>query len=1101
MFTNTIKINGIDKHILNTPYFHKQLYSDFIGTQAQEKYAGSAYLLLNSLPFKDLDDQITNFALQYFSKGVLGNESTLVSTIFREIGATHYIPYHMMLKWGSIYHRYKKWINYGVDIIANVTDRIDRNLFFDNDAGITYTGLTSGKTISESSISDVGFHPYYETIFHQIVNGYGFFNTNSAASDYANMIVSGVTKLYYQEAHEAKTWTSFINNSKFDSTDERYTLLPCNGYCYTDSTNFILADQNNFRILWDIETEYIGEDYIDYTGYTFPAYNEYFKLTGITDTYSLSTNYRKVIDLIATFKPSILEAFELAFLDFASEKLNEEIPYNPYNVTYGKFQDLLKKMVSVVATGDDLLYGNDELLKTIKEKQSEGLVNLTNEILSNNNLIKLTLSNPREVDDYVFGGFTNINVSHFSVEPYDISQITDDNKKYIELYLGEPLSGCTYYGDFFSVNDIEISEDNIKRFRPLIYVYAGLRASGETPTKLTFIDYVKNKIVNPSINEQTQVSGPIDRLGIFLDDLIRKIQSSDFNTKSNAETSFMNKRGYNDDPLKLELYDYFKSFNDKWTSGNSIGQRTLMEEFLFLDKANRDIGSSVYLNMEKLWRLEDPKNEKINLYSLISILIQDTGFDIRALPAYVNFYGTNFSNTSRIVPSKTVAQNMFGTFLDVDYQESAPKIILQYIGPTSKHLELSDISKKYMYKNDGFDIGNVNKNPIIVAPDVFTKTDFSKSNKVVAFEVSFGDQNQSIFKGVELDQSSIRNTTESFEVLERLGRSETGASTAQVDIGLFDIYRSSSYQCQVTAMGNVMIQPTMYFYLKNIPMFKGSYWITEVTHDIKTTGIQTTFKGTRIPQQSLPNPTDSFLASYRSLFDKLVARAIVKVKEEQSLSGATGTQKTIVTAAGSYSFNTDNVKISGESVIEDAGVTDYGICYNGFNPNEKDIQFVRYQGRDWLRARAVLMDGNIYKIDPTIHMNIVSRLTIGGKTLTWGDVKDLSKDQNFYVSKFDIDSHNYGIKPDDLISKYTQTEFLNPKAKAPQKYVGTTMILKTNIDVANNKYEGPISVGPKTPPVLDSQGYLAPGYGIGLSERLMRNLGLSDGDVVYFRLS
>jgi hypothetical protein len=43
----------------------------------------------------------------------------------------------------------------------------------------------------------------------------------------------------------------------------------------------------------------------------------------------------------------------------------------------------------------------------------------------------------------------------------------------------------------------------------------------------------------------------------------------------------------------------------------------------------------------------------------------------------VNFYGTNVNNKSKITPSKKVAKNLFGTFLEVDYQESSPKIIIQ----------------------------------------------------------------------------------------------------------------------------------------------------------------------------------------------------------------------------------------------------------------------------------------------------------------------------------------------------------------------------------------------------------------------------------------
>ena len=79
-------------------------------------------MLLNSLPFKDLDDRITYAG---------GGTSTLVSTLIKELPATHYIPYHMILKWGSIYHRYKKWIIDSVDIIGNVTDSIDGGNFFD----------------------------------------------------------------------------------------------------------------------------------------------------------------------------------------------------------------------------------------------------------------------------------------------------------------------------------------------------------------------------------------------------------------------------------------------------------------------------------------------------------------------------------------------------------------------------------------------------------------------------------------------------------------------------------------------------------------------------------------------------------------------------------------------------------------------------------------------------------------------------------------------------------------------------------------------------------------------------------------------------------
>jgi len=1089
LFNNVIKIGDQYKHILNTPYFHKQLYDDFTKLQPQEKYVGSAYLFLNSLPFKDLDDTI--------SFGYAGpvQTDTLVSTLFREIGASHYVPYHLMLKWGSIYHRYKKYINDSIDIISNVTIPISGDIYFDNSfTGRTYTGYTNPvKIIDRSATSDVGFHPFYDTVFHQIVNGYGFFDQIAGPVDYSASIDNGVIKTFYREAPGGTAWSTVIDESKFDSVDQRFTLIPSNGYKDIDASDFDSAEQENFRILWNIGTDY-SLNYVNYSGYTFPSPDEYFKLTGSTDTYSLSTNYRKVIDLIATFKFDILDIFEQAFLNFASESLNEEIPYVLYDVKYPKFQDLLKEIVSVSKTSNDpivLLTGvtftnNDSLFTIVRERQTSKLLEITSNILSTDNLIRISLANPREIDNYVLGGFTNTGVERFSVNEFDPFQLTDpDNINNMKLYLGEDLDG--YYADFFSVNNIEINEDNIKQFRSLIYIYAGMRADGETPTKDTFITYLKEKIVTPTKNNITGVSGPNDRLKIFLDQIGYKIQND---LKRQETQGVKKKRGYSDDIIKLELYNLFKSFNDKWTSGNSIGQRTLMEEFLFLDKANRDIGSSVYIDMEKLMRLTAEGNEKINLFSAISLLVQDTGFDIRALPAYVNFYGTNFSDTKKIIPSKNVAQNLFGSFLDIDTMDSSPKIILQYIGPTSKHLELYDIDSKYKYKNDGFNIGDVNNNPVIVAPDVFTKSDLSKSNKVVAFEVSFGDQNQSIFKSVELDQSSIKNTSETFPVLERLGRSETGSSTAQIDIGLFDIYRQSSYQCQVTCMGDVMIQPTMYFYLKNIPMFRGSYWITEVTHNIRTTGIETTFKGSRMPLQSLPNPIDSFLASYRSFFDKLVKRADVKIKEEQmQLSGKTATENTMITDSGSYSYDmgAKDIAPKGEKLVNQAGVTEYGIPYNGFD-GEKYIQLISYQNENnkWLRTVAVLMDGTKYPIESGITMTIISNLKTGSidtpRQVIWNELRNLSKNQDFYVTRFNRER----VSPDSLVTHFPRTIFLNPNTQIPR-----SEIVITKMSNSNHIYAGPVSVGPST----------SVGAGIGLSKSLMTKLGLTDGQIVYFKLS
>jgi hypothetical protein len=86
-----------------------------------------------------------------------------------------------------------------------------------------------------------------------------------------------------------------------------------------------------------------------------------------------------------------------------------------------------------------------------------------------------------------------------------------------------------------------------------------------------------------------------------------------------------------------------------------------------------------------------------------------------------------------------------------------------------------------------------------------------------------------------------------------IGSSVAGDKVAQQSVSMYSIYKSRSYSCGVSSMGCAMIQPTMYFVLRHVPLFYGPYWIYEVTHNISENAFTTNFKGTRIPKYSLPN--------------------------------------------------------------------------------------------------------------------------------------------------------------------------------------------------------------------------------------------------------
>jgi hypothetical protein len=281
-------------------------------------------------------------------------------------------------------------------------------------------------------------------------------------------------------------------------------------------------------------------------------------------------------------------------------------------------------------------------------------------------------------------------------------------------------------------------------------------------------------------------------------------------------------------------------------------------------------------------------------------------------------------------------------------------------------------------------------------------------------------------------------------------------------------------------MGNVMIQPTMYFYLKNVPLFKGSYWITEVTHDIKSTGIETSFKGSRIPQRALPILSDTFIKAYRPLFDKVVKDAIHKVKEENKAAQTPTTEQTVVTNSGSYSTDTGGKRFQTEEKINKQSSEPYCISYNGFD-NEPNIEKVKYKGIEWLRAKVIEMGTSKYPIPDNRTMGIISRTRLA-PDIKWGDIKKLELTSDFYETKFNANRLPDG-NANIFTDKYTTTEFLNPNN-------GNYLRVTTVVNHYFKSYQGPVSIGPE----ID-------GYGIGMSKSLMRKLKLSDGEIVFFKLT
>lgn len=187
-------------------------------------------------------------------------------------------------------------------------------------------------------------------------------------------------------------------------------------------------------------------------------------------------------------------------------------------------------------------------------------------------------------------------------------------------------------------------------------------------------------------------------------------------------------------------------------------------------------------------------------------------------------------------------------------------------------------------------------------------------------------------------------------------------------------------------------------------------------------------------------------------------------------------------------MGTNEKSISGEKVTSDSGVTAHGVPYNGHN-GEKYIQKISYKGKVYLRAIVVTLGGNVYKPSDTKEMSIISKLTNQDITTSLnGSVKfngygatnkiifsQIKNNTYVFAMRFDLKD----TKPLE-IAKYHPT-FYNPNNG---KQIG--IISCYDIPKPEN-IQGAVDVGPDVD-----------GYGIALSPSLMKQLGLFDGDVVYF---
>ena len=648
------------------------------------------------------------------------------------------------------------------------------------------------------------------------------------------------------------------------------------------------------------------------------------------------TKYSKISELFTTFTPEILDQFENQFLLFSKSVYDFESNLQPredeitVEETYENFHGLMRTMFKTI--NPEGLTGS-ALINEITENQKKSFQKTIETFMDYQVVFKY--GNPSNFDKKMFYTFS----TDFIQDPYTWAGYVQNSPgllptqggtitlaqsktqspetwKALETYVGfseipelEYTNNGSYITDFFIDMDMEFTESNVKFYAPMIKLYATQKLKDPTLTMNKFFG-----LMNSYIRDGETY------LNLILDNTLTSVRNKLGSVSIKQNQTGVKFKEYLGEISRYEMWDAFKGMNDSWIAGADLRSKTLFEDVLIVDRASRDVGQKIFVD---IFKLKDRIGEWMhtnNMLGVINTIFTDNRFTYWILPAYANFYNVqDVSKNPNPRPEGTLefAKTLFGTHTTVDYRETGAKIVAMYAHATSQHLAMNE-NADYRFRDDAFDMRRASDNPLIENQE--GKTNWDKSNKVVGFNVDFGPQNQQIFKQIDIGQDVGKPTAESLEMLNQMANQSRNRTSASQSVSLYNIYRNRSYKCSIDMLGCALIQPTMYFNLRHIPMFSGPYMITNVSHRISENGFDTSIEGQRQPFYSIP-AIDSLL---QSLSTNILTTIKERIKEEEEVKKTTETNNVIKETSAATNKVQENSKPKASEVQN---------CSTGLSPS------------------------------------------------------------------------------------------------------------------------------------------------------------------------
>ena len=901
-------------NFMNTPFFINAIQK---GVELEKNGNQNPYVSLGYLYTTSLNNGWANLPIFYddqYNQIDFNLSQFVINSNLKEE------QYCQILKTGALYHRYKKYVEEGIDIMGGVFENFNFKKNYDpisEDLQKTYkikdyTGgsqnfiskdikIDSVDTSKYVDILNIGFYPKVISDLHYYLTGKDLF-TAYTENEFTEAYNSGLLKIgintdasYFMPIggdhnnnkrsiilNSYFSYLTFDKKTNIDGQNKIHIMLPSGGGIPLNQAKFEFFNNNK------LVEEVLNNPKL-YNGSVRSLWGQpnfgFFDIDVEDNSYYIDPEYDKlefkVYEHFENYNKKILDKFEEVFLGFCKKNpkpeevlILEDDIINPSYFSSGgitplKNRKLFEQMLSVLSVNDASItltnQQNADGLTIAKEQNTRAMSTFSDFVLNNDIILKI--GNPTNYNRKLFTSLTTLtefkNKEPITFSPYvlgtlpgdgflvgpnslqtsqTLSTINVEAWKTLKTYVYVPNSSYTNSGstvtDFFIDMNIEFTKENIITCQELIYRYYNLKNDNENLNKTIFINYI-NEIITKNNETQKNVTNQIFK---YLNTKLPNVSVNNTNTFNQGRVS--------GDVGKLSVYNQLQTYNNRWVAGSDLTTRTLFEDFIFINSACSDVGDQLQLDLDMVKKYLK-MTQNMTIADLIGYMLNDDKTSLLyASPSYVNFYGIQEAlNSGNPIPID-IPNSLFGTYTNVNYLDSRQKFIILYIGKTSEHPAMND-NRNVVYGDDSYDIRNQADSPIRVEQTV--NTNFYKNNKVVAFNVDFGIRNQNVFKGISVGMGNKKQTLATFRVNENLAQGSAGESAGQQTQSLYSYYKSLSYNCKVTSLGNAMIQPTMYFNLKHVPLFYGPYQIIEVSHTITSEGFSTSFEGFRMPKYALPD--------------------------------------------------------------------------------------------------------------------------------------------------------------------------------------------------------------------------------------------------------